>query len=213
MNMFSLEILRKKWKEQKRFLVENKSSMKKKISLLLVLFLVSFTALSQSKSDNYTKIDKQVEVINQLKGLTVLEIPNAAFKDVQKYNSEERMQVSFKKNELVKIFYYAKQGNAGGYETMTIYLRNKKPIFFEKETKETITARHTDGKVESFQFINKSKTYIQNWKKSQIFYLMLDEDADSYQLVKPEMSDIIFKTEKMDILRLIQLIEDSRKKN
>lgn len=187
--------------------------MKEKISLLLALFLVSFTALSQSKSDNYTKIDKQVEVINQLKGLTVLEIPNAAFKDVQKYNSEERMQVSFKKNELVKIFYYAKQGNAGGYETMTIYLRNKKPIFFEKETKETITARHTDGKVESFQFKNTSKTYIQNWKKNQILYLMMDEDVYSYQLVKPEMSDIIFKTEKMDILRLIQLIEDSRKKN
>ena len=93
--------------EQKHFSAENNRSMRKDISLLLILFFGSLTAFSQTKIDNYSKIDKQVEVINQLQGLTILEIPNTAFKDIQKYNSEERMQVAFNKNELVKIYYYA----------------------------------------------------------------------------------------------------------
>lgn len=199
--------------EQKHFSAENNRSMRKDISLLLILFFGSLTAFSQTRSDNYSKIDKQVEVINQLQGLTILEIPNTAFKDIEKYNSEERMQVAFNKNELVKIYYYANKGNSGAYESMTIYLRKKKPFYFEKETKETIITRHIDGKVESFDFTNKSKTYVQNWKKDQILYLMMEEDFYSYKIVKPEMSNIIFKTEKMEILRLIQLIEENRLKN
>lgn len=187
--------------------------MKKKISILLILLFASFAAFSQKNEDLYSKINKQVQAIGQLQDLDVLEVSNAAFEDIKKYNSEENMLVSFKNKQLVKVQYYAKLGNTGNYESITIYLHGKKPILIEKEKKETITARHTDGKVESFPFLNKSKTYVQNWGKNEIAFLLWDEKTDTYQPVKKEMSDIIYDAEKLNVVRLINLAEINYRKS
>lgn len=184
--------------------------MKKILSVFLIILFCVTNLYAQSKNDSILKIEKIIFKINQNSNLKIYEVsPSEIFK-VKKYNTNENIIVKKINNKVVKIEYYSTGDNLESYESIKIYLQNKKPIFIEKEAKEVIYARPvnpTKGTIETHKFLRKSKSYILNWDKNQVENLSWDSQTNEY--LKDNVLNTMFEGEKFDVIRILNLSETS----
>ena len=90
---------------------------------------------------------------------------------------------------------------------MKIYLHNGKPILIEKEAKVVSKKYFVDGNFEKIDIFSFSKTYIKNWNKNKFVYMLWNKTTNQYEHQKGDGFDIMFKGEKLDIIRILKLSE------
>ncbi|WP_163410848.1 hypothetical protein [Flavobacterium ajazii] len=184
--------------------------MKKILSVFLIILFCFSNLYAQSRNDSISKIEKIIFKINQNSNIKTFEVPSSKIIKEKKYNTNENIIVKKISNKIVKIEYYSTSNNVESYESIKIYLQNKKPIFIEKEAKEIIYARPvnpTNGTIETHKFLRKSKNYIFNWDKNQFENLSWNSKTNEYE--KTTVINGMFEGEKFDIIRILNLSETS----
>lgn len=189
--------------------------MKKITTCLFIISVFTFSLSAQSEHNCISKIERHVLRTNQDLTLTFYKVPNSEILKVKQYYKEENIHVLKKKKKLLKIEYYYKYGNSGGYESMNIYLQQNKPIFIESERKEIITAHLTNGSIEITEAFLKSKTFILDWAQNKFKYMNWNDQSNKFEYAENEAININFKSEKFNIIRILKLaetaiIEDSK---
>jgi len=184
--------------------------MKKTLSVFLIILFCVTNLYAQSKNDFILKNEKTIFKINQNSNLKTYQVPSSEIIKVKKYNTNENIIVKKSNNKIVKIEYYSTSNNVESYESIKIYLQNKKPIFIEKEAKEVIYARPvnpTNGTIETHKFLRKSKSYILNWDKNQVENLSWNSKTNEYE--NTTVLNGMSEDEKLDIIRILNLSETS----
>lgn len=110
--------------------------------------------------------------------------------------------------KVVKKETFKEIGWHGGYEKLTVYVKNNKPILIEKELKEVIHEYLLDG-TEKDRIRNIiAKFYILNWKKSKYIrkgqIIMKNQHEEASAIVMPK--EYIFNFERDEIEKLIKQI-------
>lgn len=167
---------------------------------------ISLNLSSQNKDDQISEIEKKVLKINEDLTLKAYKVPDTIR---IKNNQEGEILVLKKKNRTIKIEFFCLNGE-GLYESIKIYLQNKKPFFIEKESRTVIYARPTtptNGAIETIYFLEKSKCYILNYDKNEFEYMIWNKVTNSYEYKKNDIFEVSFASAKFEINKILKLSE------
>jgi hypothetical protein len=115
-------------------------------------------------------------------------------KSENKLVSKVDKQILSKK--VIKKKLFKELGWAGGYEKLTIYLKNNVPILIEKEEKQVKHNYSDKGEYNVVMFLN-AKFYIINWKKNK--FLRIGTYRNSDNKISVMSKDWIFTFDKNQI--------------
>jgi hypothetical protein len=115
-------------------------------------------------------------------------------KSENKLVSKVDKQILSKK--VIKKELFQKLGWAGGYEKLTIYLKNSTPILIEKEEKQVMHNYSDKGEYDLFTFFN-ARFYIISWKENKFLRIGTYQNSDNKKSVMPK--DLVFTFDKNQI--------------
>jgi hypothetical protein len=98
--------------------------------------------------------------------------------------------------KLIKKELFKELGWAGGYEKLTIYLKNNTPILIEKEEKQVKHNYSDRGEYNEIMIFN-AKFYIINWKENKFFRIGTYQNSVNKKSVMSK--DLIFTFDKNQI--------------
>ena len=120
-------------------------------------------------------------------------------KSENKLVSKVDKQILTKK--VIKKELFKELGWAGGYEKLTIYLKNNIPILIEKEEKQVMHNYSDKGEYVVVRFFN-AKFYIINWKENKFLRIGTYQNSENKKSVMSK--DLIFTFDKNQIEKEIK---------